>query len=76
MLRGIFVSKRAHGLNIYEKFCSITDFFAILQDAPRRESHALVALRDAARDLLLPELGEPLLDSRAPGTERGEDSRD
>ena len=27
-------------------------------------------------DLLLPELGEPLLDSRALGTERGEVSRD
>jgi len=27
-------------------------------------------------DLLLPELGEPLPDARAPGTERGEGSRD
>jgi len=43
VLRNIYVSKRAHGLEINERHVSVADFFFVLQAAPKLETNTLVS---------------------------------
>jgi len=42
-LRGLYASKRAHGLKINERGVSIADFFEVIQSAPKLETTTLVS---------------------------------